>query len=99
MATIKYTDLDGACPSTVWHGVRFDDGKTVTTEDQALIDAAKTNPWFTVSGDTDVSEDTPFERGADAAREDKKRLVPPAYRGKSEAGEWLEGYDSVKPQG
>lgn len=99
MAIIKYTDIEGACPSTVWHGVRFEDGKTVTTEDQTLIDAAKMNPWFEVKGDDAVDTDTPFERGADAAREDKKRSVPPAYRGKSEADEWLQGFDSVKPQG
>lgn len=94
MATITYT---GESESVSFLGQAFAKGKAVETDDAALIRAAGANRFFAVAK-ADTAADTPFDRGAAAAAEDKKRSVPPAYRGKSEAAEWLDGFDSVKPQ-
>lgn len=97
MATITY---NGESDGISWMGVEFERGKAVESDDAALIRAAGGNRFFSVKkASQDGSEDTPFNRGAAAASEDKKRSVPVAYRGKSEADEWLSGFDSVKPQG
>lgn len=94
MAKITYV---GESENVEWFGVNFPQGRAIETDDATLIRAAGGNRMFEVSK-ADVSADTPFDRGAAAAAEDKKRAVPVAYRGKSEAQEWLDGYDSVKPQ-
>ena len=54
MATITYTDLDGSCPSTTFHGRDFVSGKGIESDDAALIEAASKNPWFAVSGGEDA---------------------------------------------
>lgn len=53
------------------------------------------------SNDADDEQDdeskpgTPEERGFAAGMAGKKRTVPPAYRGKPEADEWLKGFDAA----
>lgn len=42
--------------------------------------------------------DPVFERGAAAKAAGKKRIVPPAYRGKPEETRWLAGYDGVSDE-
>lgn len=47
--TVTYTDLDGSCPRTTFHGVPFEDGEPVEIEGGAdLVAAARSNPWFEV---------------------------------------------------
>jgi hypothetical protein len=94
MASITY---NGESESIEWMGETFAKGKAVTTDNAALIRAAGNNRFFTVTNAGDTEADTPFNRGAAAATEDKKRSVPPAYRGKTEADEWLRGFDSIRP--
>lgn len=93
MAKITYT---GESENISWHGVAMARGKAVETDNAALIKAAGGHPLFDVSG-VEAEADTPFSRGATAATTGKGRSVPPAYRGKSEAEEWVKGFDSVKP--
>lgn len=93
MAKITYI---GEAEDVEWFGVYFPPGKAIETEDATLIRAAGSNRLFEVER-AGTTVDTPFERGAAAATEDRKRSVPVAYRGKSEAQEWLDGFDSVKP--
>lgn len=92
MAKITYT---GESEIITWHGVNMARGKAVETDNAELIKAAGKHPMFDVAG-VKAEADTPFSRGAGAATTGKDRNVPPAYRGKSEAEEWLKGFDSIK---
>lgn len=73
MAKITYRMKDSGAETTEWHGVAFEDGKAVTTDNALLIAAAKDNPYFDVSGDTkDDAEEAKAEN-----REIKRRGRPP----------------------
>ena len=92
MAKVTYI---GESENVSWHGIAFAQGEAVETDNVEIIKAAGANPLFKVTGAT-VENDTPFSRGEAAAVSGKARTVPVAYRGKSEAEEWLTGFDSVK---
>ena len=103
MKTITYTDLEGGAPVIKWHGREFTSTVPVEVDDEKdgdLIKAAEGNRFFKVEDDAPAPEhdETIVGKGEAAAREGKKRLVPPAYRGedkKPQADAWLYGYDRV----
>ncbi len=92
MAKITY---NGDSDNIEWYGQAFASGKSIETDNADLIKAAGKHSLFEVTG-AETEADTPFSRGAAAATNGKNRNVPPAYRGKSEAEEWLSGFDSLK---
>lgn len=100
MVSITYK---GESNQVEWFGVAFDKGKSVDTDNEALIKAAGNNRLFEVKvappplppATPPLAPDTPFDRGATAAIEKKERSVPAAYRGKPEGVQWLGGFDSV----
>jgi hypothetical protein len=102
MAEITYLgeDLTSDRPKgepITWAGVTFEPGRAVEVTDERIIAKATANPYFDVDA-VDMPTDTPRDRGVKAATDGKKRNVPPAYRGKSEAEDWLAGYDSVQQE-
>lgn len=72
MAKIKYL---GDVP-TEWRGVRFEPGKAVSTSDEALIESAKGNRFFEVTG-AGKSEPQPDPSEDQADPEDIARIDLP----------------------
>lgn len=98
MATVTYIGEEPASGSFSWLGEVFAVGVPVDTEHELLIRKAKGNRFFTVVEDAPLivgEVDTPYERGAKAALEGKKRTIPPAYRGKPSGEAWQAGYDKA----
>jgi hypothetical protein len=64
---------------------------------EELETQAKANKVKPAQTDDDASDGklTPEERGLAAGMAGKDRNVPPAYRGKPEADEWLKGFDAA----
>jgi hypothetical protein len=116
MARVTYNDPSGVAETVNWHGREHKAGEPVDVEDapenQAYLDAAEANPFFTVEDRQELEQEgdnapppvkyenrklTPFERGQVAKQDGKERSIPVYYRGKDEAEEWLQGYDSDSP--
>ncbi|MEN6545609.1 MAG: hypothetical protein ABFE07_06165 [Armatimonadia bacterium] len=98
MATVTYIGEEPANGSFLWHGEVFAVGVPVETAHPVLLKQVRTNRFFTVVDEEELIDgevDTPFERGAKAALDGKKRTVPPAYRGKPSGEQWQAGYDKA----
>lgn len=99
MTKITYLgESDDSNAPVTWLGHTFRPGDTIDVKHAHVITKARTNPFFDVDEVSEADEpelSTPRGKGLHAARNGKKRNVPPAYRGKSEAEEWLSGFDSV----
>lgn len=95
MATVTYIGEEPRNGSFSWLGHEFVVGVPVETEHAQLIHQASTNRFFLVEEKGAGTPDTPYERGARAALDGKKRTVPPAYRGKPEGEQWAAGYDEA----
>jgi hypothetical protein len=50
MAKVTYLNPDGSAPDITWMGVDFAEGKSVTVDNEALLQKAANNPSFKVSG-------------------------------------------------
>ncbi|MBF6971745.1 hypothetical protein, partial [Acinetobacter baumannii] len=102
MATITYTDHEGGAPVITWHGREVTSTIPVEVDPETegfLIEAAKENRFFEVDeGEAKAPghNETTVGKGAAAARDGKRRLVPPSYIGdekKGQAEAWVCGYD------
>ncbi len=111
MARVTYNDPEGTAETVTWHGRELTAGEGVdiedTAENQAFLDAAEGNPYFTVENRKKLEEEdkapqptkyenrklSPRERGELAKKDGKPRSVPVFYRGKDESEDWLKGYD------
>lgn len=72
MAKIKYL---GEAP-TEWRNVRFEPGKAVSVNDESLIETAKSNPFFEVTG-AGKAEPQPDPNEGQADPEDIARIDLP----------------------
>ena len=92
MAKVTYLGDEETPGPVTWAGHFMEPGQPVDVTNPIVLAKAAVHPMFDVEFG-DMPADTPRDRGAKAAAAGKKRSVPPAYRGKSEAEDWLEGYD------
>lgn len=100
MAKLTYLgeDENSNAPVT-WLGHTLKPGESVEVKHPHILAKAEGNPFFKVeeeAGEEDLpDENTPYGRGYYAKLGGKSRSIPVAYRGKSEAKEWVEGYDAA----
>ncbi len=101
MAEITYLPKGDLPATNEWGAYTFEANKPLEVTDKHIIKKAKDNPYFKVVEDEEaevVSEenDTPFDRGAQAARDGKSRNAPGRWASNKKGEEWLKGYDSVE---